>query len=91
MHLLIFYIEEFIVPLPSKLNFQIFHENLELCLYGHLHGRELPFKAGKCYDIGVDSNNYTPISFDEIMEIFSKYTFRVDALKYFWSKLKKME
>ena len=31
------------------------------------------------------------ITFDEILEVFSKYTFRTDALKYFWEKLKKME
>lgn len=31
------------------------------------------------------------IIFEEILDIFSKYTFRTDALRYFWEKLKKME
>jgi calcineurin-like phosphoesterase family protein len=36
-------------------------------LYGHSHGRLPP--EGKQWDIGVDNNNYTPISFDQIVEI----------------------
>jgi hypothetical protein len=32
-----------------------------------------------------------PISFDEILEKMSKYTFRVDAMKYFWEKIKIFE
>lgn len=36
-------------------------------LYGHSHG-QLDLK-GKQYDIGVDNNNYYPVSFDEICDI----------------------
>lgn len=36
-------------------------------IYGHSHGR-LP-EYGKSYDVGVDSNNYTPINFGDLMEI----------------------
>jgi hypothetical protein len=31
------------------------------------------------------------ISFEEILDVFSKYTFRTDALRYFWENLKKIE
>lgn len=36
-------------------------------LYGHSHGRLEPI--GKSWDIGVDNNNFYPLSFDEICEI----------------------
>jgi len=35
-------------------------------LHGHTHSKMLPLKNQ--YDIGVDNNNYYPISFDEIKE-----------------------
>lgn len=38
-------------------------------LYGHSHGKLPPF--GKSWDIGVDNNNYFPVSFDEIEKIIS--------------------
>ncbi len=40
------------------------------CVYGHSHGT-LP-SLGKSYDIGVDSNNFKPISFEELEVIMSK-------------------
>ena len=36
-------------------------------LFGHSHGLSMP--VGKQHDIGVDNNNYYPVSFDEIVEI----------------------
>lgn len=36
-------------------------------LYGHSHGNLLP--VGKQHDIGVDNNNFYPLSFDEIRVI----------------------
>ena len=36
-------------------------------LYGHAHGHLPP--VGKQHDVGVDNNNYYPVSFDEIAEI----------------------
>ena len=38
-------------------------------LHGHLHGYPPPIALGKQYDIGVDNNNFEPLSFDEIVEI----------------------
>lgn len=35
--------------------------------YGHSHGRLKPI--GKSYDVGVDNNNFTPISYDELKDI----------------------
>lgn len=47
-------------------------------LFGHIHsgplcenridipGKDLILKTGKCYDVGVDNNNFTPIEFQEI-------------------------
>jgi len=39
-------------------------------LYGHSHGRLEP--VGKQWDIGVDNNNFYPLSFDELKEIMLK-------------------
>jgi calcineurin-like phosphoesterase family protein len=39
-------------------------------LYGHSHGRLEP--EGKQWDIGVDTNNFYPYSFDEIKQIMEK-------------------
>lgn len=36
-------------------------------LYGHSHGKLEPM--GKQWDVGVDNNNYYPVSFDQIVEI----------------------
>jgi len=36
-------------------------------LYGHSHGKLSPI--GKQYDIGVDSNDFTPVSIEQISEI----------------------
>ena len=36
-------------------------------LYGHSHGKLEPI--GKQWDIGVDNNNFYPVSFDQIKEI----------------------
>ena len=36
-------------------------------LYAHSHGKLPPI--GKAYDVGVDNNNYTPVSFNRIKEI----------------------
>lgn len=39
-------------------------------LHGHSHGNLPP--VGKQYDVGVDCNNFTPISYDEIKHIMDK-------------------
>lgn len=36
-------------------------------LYGHSHGRLEP--VGKSWDVGVDNNNFYPVSFEQIKEI----------------------
>jgi calcineurin-like phosphoesterase family protein len=36
-------------------------------LYGHSHGKLPPI--GKQWDIGVDNNDFSPVSFNEIREI----------------------
>jgi len=36
-------------------------------LFGHSHGRLAP--VGKSWDIGVDNNNFYPISFEQVCEI----------------------
>lgn len=36
-------------------------------LYAHSHGKLSPI--GKQHDVGVDNNNYFPVSFDQIIEI----------------------
>jgi len=41
------------------------HHN-SILLFGHSHGRLNDIIQGKCYDIGVDNNNYYPISEEKI-------------------------
>lgn len=43
-------------------------------LYGHTHA-QLPDVGLLQYDVGVDNNNFTPISFEEIKEIMDKIPF----------------
>lgn len=38
-------------------------------IYGHSHGKLNPI--GLQYDVGVDNNNFYPVSFDQLKEIFS--------------------
>lgn len=38
-------------------------------LYGHVHGKPLEGMNGKHLDIGVDTNNFYPYSFDDISKI----------------------
>jgi calcineurin-like phosphoesterase family protein len=37
------------------------------CLYGHSHGKLDPI--GKQWDVGVDNNDFYPVSFDKLIEI----------------------
>ena len=39
-------------------------------LYGHSHGRLEPI--GKSWDVGVDNNNFYPVSFDELKDIINQ-------------------
>jgi calcineurin-like phosphoesterase family protein len=36
------------------------------CLFGHTHGTVIPI--GKSMDVGVDSNVFTPVSFEQIVQ-----------------------
>ena len=42
-------------------------------VYGHSHG-SLP-SFGKSYDVGVDNNDFYPVSFDQLKEIMEKLPF----------------
>jgi calcineurin-like phosphoesterase family protein len=39
-------------------------------LFGHSHGKR--WTQGKQHDVGVDNNNYYPVSFDRIVEIMKE-------------------
>jgi len=39
-------------------------------IYGHSHGRLPPI--GKQHDVGVDNNDFTPVSFEKLTEIMAK-------------------
>ncbi len=41
-------------------------------LFGHSHGGMNDLTVGKQMDVGVDSNNFYPVSFDDIKEIMDK-------------------
>ncbi len=43
-------------------------------LHGHVHGRLDEETIGFSLDIGVDSHNYQPVSFDQLMKVFSGRT-----------------
>lgn len=45
-------------------------------LFGHSHGRVKP--VGKQHDVGVDNNNFMPVSFDQIKEIMSNREDNID-------------
>ena len=45
-------------------------------LYGHSHGSLEGEEWGKSFDVGVDANNYFPISFEEVRERMNKRTFK---------------
>lgn len=40
--------------------------------FAHVHGRLNDSPCGNSYDVGVDNNNYFPISFDQLSEIMAK-------------------
>jgi calcineurin-like phosphoesterase family protein len=41
-------------------------------LYGHVHGDPIPY-SGRHMDVGVDVNNYEPVSLDYIISKFENY------------------
>ncbi len=41
-------------------------------IYGHSHGAAERHTKGLCFDIGVDCTEYTPLSYQEVMDRFSK-------------------
>ncbi len=45
------------------------------CLYGHCHGN-LPDEGFRLFDVGVDCNNFTPVSFDEIHATLKERVYR---------------
>lgn len=47
-----------------------------MMLYGHSHGTLPDDKNSLSMDVGVDTNNYFPYSFDEIKKIMSKKEFK---------------
>ena len=40
-------------------------------LYGHVHNNEIPLK-GKMMNVGVDVNNFYPVSFTQVKEYMNK-------------------
>ena len=44
-------------------------------LFGHVHGALIDIPGLLHYDVGVDCNNYTPVSFNQIKSIMSKKKF----------------
>jgi calcineurin-like phosphoesterase family protein len=44
-------------------------------LYGHSHGTLKEDPGSRSFDVGVDANNYKPISFEEVKERMSKKIF----------------
>lgn len=41
-------------------------------LYGHNHSGNLPFELGKAMNVGVDLNNYTPVSWARVVRYMSR-------------------
>jgi calcineurin-like phosphoesterase family protein len=57
----------------DRSHFNSFH------LYGHSHGRLSP--QGKSWDVGVDNNNYFPVSLDEVIDIMKMRPDNINYLK----------
>lgn len=52
-------------------------------LFGHSHGNLEEDNGAYSFDVGVDANNYTPVSFDQVVERMSKKVFKqVDHHEY---------
>lgn len=49
--------------------------------YGHSHGRLESF--GKSYDVGVDNNDFKPVSFEQLKEIMKNLPDNFNVLKKF--------
>ena len=49
-------------------------------LYGHSHGSLPPI--GLSWDVGVDNNNYFPVSFDQLSKIMNNRNNEIKALEY---------
>jgi calcineurin-like phosphoesterase family protein len=49
-------------------------------IYGHSHGSLPPI--GLSWDVGVDNNNYFPVSFDQLSEIMKKQNDKIKALEH---------
>lgn len=47
-----------------------------ISLYGHSHGNLPDDPHSLSIDVGVDCHNYAPISFEQVMEIMSKKTYK---------------
>ena len=74
------------IPLYTLMDIKIEEQPVTLChyamrvwnkshynawqLHGHSHGTLLP--QGKQYDVGVDTNNFAPVSWDKIKEIMNQ-------------------
>lgn len=65
----------------QKINFVFFHYPIaswnrafhgSIHLFGHTHGNYIPPINHKCMDVGVDSNDFKPISIDQVIEIMDK-------------------
>ena len=50
------------------------------CLYGHSHGR-LHDPNGKSWDIGVDNNNFYPLSLDQVKSIMAEQPDNFNLIK----------
>jgi len=78
--------EEYCESVSHLKNIQINNQSITLChyamrvwnkshfnswqLYGHSHGTLTPI--GKQYDVGIDTNKFYPISFDELVDVMEQ-------------------
>jgi calcineurin-like phosphoesterase family protein len=58
-------------------------------LYGHSHGKLEPI--GKQWDIGVDNNNFTPVSFEQLKAIMLDRPDNFNLVKKFSGSCRKLE
>jgi calcineurin-like phosphoesterase family protein len=50
-------------------------------VFGHIHKGTLPFAPGKSYNVGVDVNNFYPVSFSQLRDIMAKLPDNHNLLK----------
>lgn len=74
------WIKDYHVLKYNKLKFILFHFPIHswdckfhnsIHLYGHVHNNSMPELSGNAYNVGVDNNDFKPISINKVIDMFT--------------------